>query len=303
MDKDTLQKRIEKKEQDILKIEKRINKWSSGLRPEDIDICKPFGDCIYGTAPRSMNWRDYHGTPEYQEAKRNYNDYLEIHKNDIPKSDEWSKGPNIGELYSAYRDLGEARYTLEKYKAELTNLDKFNKEEKIEILWKFLQEWKKEASDYYHENASLLGKLNNSYAKDWDNYKNSVEYEDLFNYYTSHNYRDYNARWAIEKKFNEKYYEDVDSFTREISDRHGNVDETKLENSLNKEVKRKYERLVREVTEKAGEILDASNLSISQTGEISGTIQGTKNKVNLWATFVRGDIQRPHFRSYCHIAK
>jgi len=46
MDKNELLRRIEKKEKDIEKINKRITKWSKGLRPEDIAVCEPFGNCV-----------------------------------------------------------------------------------------------------------------------------------------------------------------------------------------------------------------------------------------------------------------
>lgn len=311
MEKEQLQDRIAKKKVEIEKINKRIAKWSKGLRPEDIAVCEPFGKCIYGTAPRSMSWHDYHGTPEYQEARRNYNNYIELHKNDIPEGDDWNKGPNIGELKNAYRDLGESSYTLDKYENELKNLDKFDSEEKIEIIWNFLQDWKKDSSEYYHENAKLYGDLNKNYENAWEEYKSSVAYEDSFNQLFARYKQMYPNRnelrlkdevdYKIKLGFRERYYEPIDKFTTEIAWWDGRVDEKKLENSLNKEIKRKYERLVQEVTEKAGEIVDASNLKINAKGEISGFIKGTKHTVELWATISGGEIQRVHIRSFCRI--
>lgn len=300
MTKEELQKRIDKKNQEIEKINRRIEKWSKGLRPADIDVCKPFGNCIYGSAPRNVNWRDYHGTPEYQEASKNYNNYVDSH-NDIPTSDDWSKGPNIGELKSAYRDLGEARYTLAKYQDELKNLDKFDSEEKVEVIWNFLQDWKKRSNEYYHNNAELYGKLNSTYEQNWNKYQNSVEYEDEYNQLKKYVNSDWRVKYELEAKFRLNYYEPIDRFTKEISDKRGNVDEDKLNKALDKEVRIKYERLVAEVTEKAGEILDASNLRIDAKGEINGYIKGTKNNVELWATISGGVIQRTHIRSYIRI--
>lgn len=124
MTQEQLQERITKKQSAIEKIERRISKWSKGLRQSDIDICKPFGNCIYGTE-------------EFQAANKNYHNYLEINK-DIPSSEDWNKGPNIGELRDAYRDLGESRHTLKKYQDTLANLDKFESEEKVEVIWNFL---------------------------------------------------------------------------------------------------------------------------------------------------------------------
>lgn len=303
MTKEELKNRIEKSNDKIAKIEKRIAKWSKGLRPEDIAICEPFGSCIYGTAPRYMNWRDYHGTPEYQTARKNYEEYYNAHKNDIPFSDDWNKGPNIGELYNAYRDLGEARHTLEKYENELKNLDKFDSEEKIPVIWEFLQKWRTMTDKYYHDQAKELAELKSTYEKDLQEYKNSEEYKERLERLLSYRRSKWSAEYDIEKSFKKEYFEDIDSFTFEIALRNGSVDEAKLNKSLDAEMKRKYEKLVKDVTDKAGEIVDASNLKINARGEISGTIVGTKNTVNLWLTFVPGNIQRPHYRGYCHIAK
>lgn len=301
MTKEELQKRIDKKNQEIEKINKRILKWSNGLRPEDIAACEPFGNCYYGDIPRSMNWRDFHGTPEYQEAYRNYKNYVDTHK-DIPSSEDWNKGPNIGELYSAYRDLGEAKHTLSKYQDALASLNKFDSEEKIEVIWNFLQNWKQRASDYYHKNAELYSKLRNEYSTKWNKYKESVEYEDEFNRLKSHNLSNWRIEYELENRFEKEYYEDIDAFTKQIAHRDGTVDEDKLEKSLDKEIRKKYERLVDEVTEKAGEIVDASNLSIDAKGEISGLIKGTKNTVELWATISGGyNVQCAHIRSYIRI--
>lgn len=300
MTKEQLQDRISKKEQDIAKIEKRITKWSKGLRPEDIAICEPFGNCYYGTAPRNMSWRDYHGTPEYQEASRNYKNYLDTH-DDIPSSKDWNKGPSIGELSLAYRDLGEANHTLDKYKNELKNLEKFDSEDKVEIIWNFLQDWKRRSSEYYHKEVERYNNLQNNYDKEWNKYKNTITYEDSFNYYKSRNWSDWRASYEIELRFRKNYYDSIDALTKEISGYNGSVDEEKLNKVLDKEVRVKYERLVQEVTEKAGEIIDASNLRIDVKGEISGLIKGTKNNVELWATVSGGEIQIVHIRSYVRV--
>lgn len=301
MTKEQLQDRIAKKEQDIEKINKRIAKWSKGLRPEDIAVCEPFGNCVYGAAPRSMDWREYHGTPEYQEARKNYQEYRKEHMFDIPKGEDWNKGPDIEETMRAYADLGEAKNTLEKYQNELKNLEKFDSEEKVEVLWNFLQNWRKESYEYYHKNAEAYTELRHRHEEALEKYKKSTEYEDELNSFTNRGLSKWRAESILVNKFDEEYYDAIDSFTKQITSWSGRVDEDKLNKALDKEVKRKYERLVQEVTEKAGEIVDANNLRINAKGEISGLIKGTKNTVELWATISGGNVQCTHIRSYVRI--
>lgn len=298
MTREQLQDRISKKEQDIQKIERRIAKWAKGLRPEDIAVCVPFGDCIYGTAPRNVYWKDYHGTPEYQAASKAYNEYVDS-RTDIPSSTDWSKGPNINELRSAYRDLGEARYTLAKYQDELKNLDKFDSEEKVEVIWNFLMNWKELAREWYLRNAEKYFELKKGYKEAHD--KMMAEYDGKPSYYTK---RDWESQ----------YWRNIDSLTKEITHIKGQyegnswdspwiytsytVDEEMLNKALDKEVKAKYQRLIAEITEITGEITDASGLSIGGKGDINGTITGVKGTANV-NTFSAGgwNIQCFHYRT------
>ncbi len=295
MTKEELNTRIEKKNTEIAKIEKRINKWTTGMNDEAKAI----------VAACELVYDD----PKLSTARKAFNEYHETHGNDptVYRQDyEWNKGPNFQEAYRAYRDLAEAKATLNKYLVQLDKLSNFEKEDKIEAIWNFLKEWRQMAYDWYVNEVKIYNDLKNNYKEAWEEYKNSVEYEDSMNYYKS--YRP-NYRWAeydIENKFERDYYKDIDNFTRDISLRNGKVDEEKLNKVLDKELRDKYTKLVNDVTSKAGEITDASGLRVNARGEINGRIVGTKNTVDLWLTLVNGEgqgIQRPHYRGYCNIAK
>lgn len=290
-----LQVRIEKKKSDIAKIEKRIAKWSKGLRPEDIAVCEPFGNCVYGTAPRSMSWRDYHGTPAYQEANKKYYDYVDTHK-DIPQSDDWNKGPSISELRNAYRDLGEAKATLDKYLAEVDKINNFQKMDKIKPIWDFLQDWRSSVREYVIENAKEYYKLQQDEDKAFKEYlaKNNQDYNEM----------GWNARWTWEKMFKRQYYIDIHSITRSVYTRRGEVDIDKLDKYLDRDVKAKYDNLVNRITEDSGEILDASGLYIANNGEINGYVVGTKGKVKVETITAGGyAIQIRHYRVLVHKVK
>ena len=106
MTKEQLQTRIEKKKQDIAKIEKRIAKWTKGMNPEAQALC----------AACELTYND----PGYEQSYRNYIAYERNHKEDkTVYNDDWNKGPSMDEARRAYVDLAEAKYTLNKYETEI----------------------------------------------------------------------------------------------------------------------------------------------------------------------------------------
>lgn len=321
MDRAELERRIEKKQKDIQKIEKRIAKWSKGLRPEDIAVCEPFGNCIYGTVPRGGRWSDYHGTAEYQEAARNYKAYKDAHENDIPSSDDWNKGPNISELRAAYVDLGEARNTLNNYQIQIEKMDNFEQAEKIPAIWNFLTDWENKVYDWYLHNAETYLKLKQNYAEasyeaeqKWLNENPQPDKDTDY-----HNYRVWNnAKYRFETNFENNYYSEIDSLTKNLikfdvtysGDYYNRTatynsytfDTEKLKELLKKEKQAKYEDMVVRVTSITGPITDASNLSIgNQRGELNGIIIGENGKVRIETISAGGyNIQRYHYRVLIH---
>ena len=84
----------------------------------------------------------------------------------------------------------------------------------------------------------------------------------------------------------------------------GKIDEQLLDKYLDKEVESKYKALVARITEKAGEIEDASGLYIANNGEINGLVKGTKNTVRVETITAGGyNIQILHYRVLVHIVK
>ena len=289
MTKEELNIKIDKKKAEIAKIQKRIDKWTQGMNEEAKAI----------VAACELLYND----PKLPEARKREEQYAKEHDNDstVFNQSDWNKGPQLGEAYRAYRDLAEAKGTLNKYLVQLDKLTNFEKEEKIPAIWDFLMNWRKQAYDYYLNQVRIFTELKDNYQEAWEKYKNSVDYEDAFNALG-------NYRWKeseLESRFRRKYYQDIDSLTRDITLRHGKVDEEKLNKHLDEEVRNKYTRLVNDVTEKAGEIVDASALRVNARGEINGRIKGTKNDVDLWLTLsaIDSDYMVPHYRGYCRVAK
>ena len=315
-----LQRRIENKKVEITKIEKRIAKWTKGLRPEDIAVLEPFGNCVYGTAPRGSSWNNFKGTEAYQIASQNYKAYKEREGNNIPSSDDWSKGPSFSEAYSAYRDLGEARNTLNNYIIQLEKMNNFENEEKIEAIWTFLCEWKTKVHNWYLENAKLYLKLKQGYKDaraEWEKGYLEINPEpekDSIGY----------SGWRINYRvagdnFKETYYRNINSLTIDITRLIGHyastsiscneyvyddikVDEEKLDKILEEEKKAKYQDLVKRVTAVVGNITDAKGLTIGrQHGEINGIVVGDRSKARVETISAGGyNIQVYHYRVLVH---
>ena len=306
MTREELQKRIDNKNKDIEKINKRITKWATGLRPQDIEICKPFSD-----------------KESYAEAYKNFKAYLEINKDQIPSSEDWNKGPDIRELKNAYIDLSEANATLEKYVIQLEKITNFENQEKIKAIWDFLCEWETKCYNWYLENAKLYLTLKQGYKQAKANWKQA--YLDK-NPEPSHEIISDWRRWKRdyqtgEKYFIEGYFQRVHALTIELTTLVGHYEDSsinsdyvydsykvnteKLTQILKEEKNRKYEDLVKRVTAVTGTIKDASKLSIGkQQGEINGIVIGERSKAKVETISAGGyNIQCFHYRVLVHEIK
>ena len=319
MEREELLRRIEKKNKDIEKIEKRIAKWSNGLRPEDIAICEPFGKCVYGTAPRGTRWNEYHGTNEYQVAVRNYMEYVDREGNNIPSSDDWNKGPIIREVRNAYVDLGEARNILANYQVQLEKIDNFAKEEKVPAIWNFLCDWENKAYKWYLENAKKYFEL----TKDYDASKQAFEKDYLEKHPEpskddTRAYREWNnTKRHYTRAWEDTYYQPINELTKNITNCKGRYEDTRCRNYvyydysvntdelakyLKNEKDRKYQDLVKRITSITGNIVDATGLYIgNKNGEINGIVVGEKAKAKVETISAGGwNIMCFHYRILVH---
>ena len=265
MTREEILKRIEKKQLDIKKIEKRIEKWTTGMSEEAKKIAS---DC-------ELVYDD----PKYKEAYNKYKEYSKEHENDptcIRQDYKFNLGPNINEAYRAYGDLAEAKRTLEKYKNQLNKLNNFNNMEKIPAIWNFLQEWRKQAYEYFVENIKLYVKLKAEEEDKWAEYKETDEYKTRLTRYSGRS-----GEYHIRSKWREEYYSPIHRITEDVYTYNGKWDDVKLNKILDKDVQNKYNDFINRITEKAGNIVDASNLKIAGNGIINGFVQGDKNKVKV----------------------
>lgn len=299
MTKEEIQTRINKKEVEIEKINKRISKWSTGLSDEAINLCIKYGMSQYDDPNRKIiasEWRQYK---------------LE-HERELFNQVDWNKGPNYDETMRAYSDLRDAQATLDKYKVQLDKLINYENEDKVQVLVDFLNDWGNKAYSWYMENAKKYFELKRDYSEKldeymygWDDEHPEPEDDSKYNLYKR-------MRRNAADMFYQEYYAPINELTKTIvrlkSDYVGPdrkytpvgyvVDEEKLTKFINDEKKRKYEDLVRRITAVVGQIQDVANLSIgNQSGEINGYVIGDKGKAKVQTISAGGyAIQCFHYR-------
>lgn len=255
-----LQLKIEKKENDIQKIEKRIAKWIEGMNDDAKEL---LSRC-------EVTYDD----PTYKSTFQEYLQYKVSHDSDptVFRQDYQSKGPNFQEAYSAYRDLAEAKFTLSKYKEKLAKMQSFEQEERIPVIWEFLQNWRADAYEFFVENSEEYGKLMKGFEDALEEFKNSGYYKSL-----TSNGRKNDAYY----EWKNKYFRNIHSLTKEIYLGNGRYDEVKLNKLLDKDVDAKYKDFIARIQDKAGKIVDATDLRISGNGAINGIVIGESNKVKV----------------------
>lgn len=211
-------------------------------------------------------------------------------------------------------------------------LDKYNiqlqkeKAPKNKALVDFLNNWEKMAREWYIENSKYMINemnkhhdelytqlLNDNYFKmSWEEKRN---YRGQFNrYYDSMNKflkdNEFISSTTIELTGvgfykEDKENDDYDSLFGYFSSKgayKGSLDMNTLDKRLAQEKQRKYEDLVRRISEVVGEIQDASNLSIGdQNGELNGIVKGSKGSAKVQTIGAGGyNIQVFHYRVLVH---
>lgn len=261
-----LQDRISKSKDKIAKIEKRITKWQKAQTREAF--------------LKANSWLLNSGRDEnylYQEHLKNCN----------------------RELKHAVQDLHDAQLNLQKYENMLEfelNKDKEFENNRINVIWNFLLQWKNQVANYIRNNILVL----NAY------YEKNIECCDWYN----NKYLILKDQGITEEEWKEHYKQlrneerelsdNIHPYTKLVGKRCGKcdyqVDEAKLDELLIKDAKAKYWKLIDEVTEITGKITDANNLN-TRGGELNGIIIGENGTANV-QTFSAGgwNVQCFHFR-------
>lgn len=274
-----LQERIEKKQLQIAKIEKRIAKWES--KKNVAGFLKDYGwncNSLDDIVNNRKEWLMQDGMAEREASdealrftKNRYDEYLQDCDN---------------EIRYANRDLDEAKETLKKYQESLAI--EINKENapKIEVLVNFLNQWREKANTFYHDEAIRLYEAYNEH-KLKDEAIKLIQDLKVRREESTKEYHRYNE---VQKNFS--------PLLRNIRTyREPYLNEEELQKALDREVKAKYNDLVVRMKNAVGEIQDCSNLRIGGNGSINGIISGTNGKARMETIMAGGwNIQCLHYR-------
>lgn len=183
-------------------------------------------------------------------------------------------------------DLETFENTLVKYKNQLREKEEFDDKAKVEVIWNFLLAYKEEVRKYIIENAALFRELYEKREEEWLKVKDQYEAR----------YAD-RSKYLARLEWEEKYYKDIHTLTKQLSSCGYRLDEERLEKILQQDIESKYKNITAKVEKKCGEIVDASHLSIGHDGSLNGYIIGTKDKAYVETIYAGGyNIQCLHYR-------
>jgi hypothetical protein len=262
-----LQTRIEKKQQDIAKIEKRIAKWSKGLRPQDIEMLE--------TLRNATNEKELESLSDVAL------DYKKQEGKNIPGMDSYvSSAPDFTEAFRAYRDLFQAIQTLTKYNNMIIIEQEKESKPVIEAYAKFFDNWKQQVIEY-------TTKLYKEWKVARDNEYDTSRWGN--HYDQERNYEFYKQRKEMEQ----------DPWLKRMIDPY-----TDFNRFLDKYMKDRYMELVDKTTTIVGNITNLEYLRIGANGMLNGVVIGDKGKANVETISAGGyNIQCFHYRVLVHKAK
>lgn len=241
---------------------------------------------------------------KYREIVKSYEPYYLTREQREQITEISEVADNLYKLYELERIMVNWQIKLDKEK----NRDNI---EKIPAIWNFLCDWEIKCIEWYKQNCELYYQLKLEEKEKFQKYKE--EHPERF--MGRSNY------WE-EQRWSQNYYNNVDSFTREITkwDREYfdisrfereyrivgyHIDEELLKKEVAKEKKNKYFDLVNRITKVVGTIVDASNLSVgNQRGELNGIVSGIHGKARIETISAGGyNIQKFHYRVLVHEIK
>lgn len=254
MDAAQLRDRIEKKEQAIEKINRRIAKWSKHCTEEQINAAKMF--------PR-----------KYSE----FSDYCKKHGIDTESSEPYPYDESVNELRHAYGDLDDAITTINKYKNQLKLVDERNSTEKIGVIVEFLQRYKEEVIEYVEKDIENVA---NYYYYDSESARFHNDRWSLIKELGEDEWKEQYRQIRVKAKF---YKDHANPLSFEVYYKYGknHISYDRLNEILDKDIEAKYWNMVEKVTKITGEITDASHLRVAGDGNLNGIIIGTDGKARL----------------------
>lgn len=196
------------------------------------------------------------------------------------------------DLRSTEKELGKAKASLEKYKADLQTEQEKAASRNVKVILDFLEMWKKRVFDYYVD-AMPMYKVAKA---DW--YAEDSRYCDWWNRERR------NATPEERKKIENAHRQAKKEFASDWNwltayvDYRDVLDSEKLRKDLEQESNRKYDFIIERCNEICGQITDAAGLSIGAKDDLNGYVIGTKGTAKVQTIGAGGyNIQCYHFRT------
>ena len=254
MDAVQLRDRIEKKEQQIEKINRRIAKWSKHCTEEQINAAKMF----------PHNYREFR-------------EYCEKNGIETELDEPYPYGDSVNELRHAYGDLDDAITTINKYKNQLKLVNERNSTGKIGPIVEFLQRYKEEVIEYVEKD---IENVINYYYYDSEYARFHNDRWSLIKELGEDEWKEQYRQIRIKVKF---YQDHANPLSFDVYSRNAenHINYKRLNEILDKDIEAKYWNMVEKVTKITGEIIDASYLRVAGDGNLNGIIIGTDGKAKL----------------------
>ena len=226
------------------------------------------------------------------------------------KATNWTKNPyyyNERDLTYAERDLERANAALADLEADLTTATEKANSRNNEAILEFLNMWKirvrtaymKLFDKYYAERDEVynLYRKADAWKRDTEEYKAYKEADSAF-YAKCHGYYERSER-GYKRKVASGEYEGIMQYVERGNNRADA--EALLDKELNAEADRKYDFIIERTNAICGEIVDASDLRVSENGELNGIIIGSRGNAKVTTIGAGGyNIQCFHFRVLVH---
>lgn len=212
------------------------------------------------------------------------------------------------------RDIDDCKKSIQKYKEQLATEVEKNNSRNVQIIIDFLNGWRdkvysmyEKAMNSYYEEANNVKELCNKYypiqyteegkqiKKEYEEARLSLHRKVNGTYELKSYTNPWNGR---QEKSRVKVEDGCWEFIRQYIDRGDRKDAfDKLSKDLEQEWKRKYDFIIERTNKIVGEIIDASDLRVTN-GELNGIIIGNRGKAKVQTIGCGGwNIQVYHFRT------